>query len=130
MFWIVFLAGAVVTKTSKNYGTYTVNNVTSGQSSVETIGVVAFTGTSLSDYDANAVKKQLFNIVSDLAYGTRTQYVSFDLNRDGVYSFVFIGTISNGKDGASVYSTDGVSLYYNKLTNTIFYEVYMKQVSN
>lgn len=94
----------------KNYGTYTVNNVTSGQSSVETIGVVAFTGTSLSDYDANAVKKQLFNIVSDLAYGTRTQYVSFDLNRDGIYSFVFIGTVNNGKDGANVYSTNGTAI--------------------
>lgn len=94
----------------ENYGTYTVKNVTSGQSNIETIGVVAFTGTSLLDYDANAVKKQLFNVISDLAFGTRTQYVSFDLNRDGVYSFVFIGTISNGKDGASIYSTEGVTL--------------------
>ena len=36
--------------------------------------------------------------------------MSFDLNRDGVYSFVFIGTVANGKDGASVYSTEGVTL--------------------
>lgn len=94
----------------ENYGTYTVNNVASGQSDVETIGVVPFDGTSLLDYDANYVKKQLFNIVSDLAYGTRTQYVSFDLNRNGVYSFVFVGTTPNGKDGASVYSTEGITL--------------------
>lgn len=94
----------------ENYGTYTVKNVTSGQSNIETIGVVAFTGTSLLDYDANAVKKQLFNVISDLAFGTKTQYVSFDLNRDDVYSFVFIGTVTNGEDGACIYSTDGVTL--------------------
>ncbi|MCI7030795.1 collagen-like triple helix repeat-containing protein [Clostridium sp.] len=88
----------------EQYEQFTVNNVTSGQSNAETIETVAFTGTSLADYNANDVKKQLFNIISDLSYGTRTQYVSFDLNRDNVYSFVFIGTVANGKDGKNVYT--------------------------
>ena len=94
----------------KDYGTYTVNNVTSGQSDIENISVISFTGTSLGDYNANDVKKQLFNVISDLSFNTRTQYVSFDINRDGVYNFVFIGTVNNGKDGVCVYSTEGTLL--------------------
>lgn len=88
----------------EQYEQFTVNNVTSGQSNVETIETIAFTGTSLADYNANDVKKQLFNVISDLSFRTRTQYVSFDLNRDGVYNFVFIGTVSDGKSGKNVYT--------------------------
>lgn len=88
----------------EQYEQFTINNVTSGQSNAETIETVAFTGTSLADYNANDVKKQLFNVISDLSFGTRTQYVSFDLNRDNVYNFVFIGIVANGKDGKNVYT--------------------------
>ena len=63
-----------------------------------------FGGTALTDYNANENKRQLFNVIDDLAYGGRTQYVSFDLNRDGVYNFVYVGSVRDGKDGASVYS--------------------------
>ena len=93
-----------------NYGFYTVNNVTSGQSNIETIEMIEFTGTSLMDYNPNDVKKQLFHIVSDSAYNTSTQYVSFDLNRDDNYSFVFIGAIENGADGSSIYSVSNQTL--------------------
>lgn len=93
-----------------DYGFYTVNNVTSGQSNIETIKTVSFTGTSLLDYDANDVKKQVFHIIYDVAFGTRTQYASFDLNRDGNYSFVFIGTVTNGLDGSNIYTVKNENL--------------------
>lgn len=69
----------------------------------------AFNGTSLLDYNPNDVKKQVFTVLDDLSYGSRTQYVSFDINSDGVYNFVFLGTVQNGSDGASIYSTDGTA---------------------
>lgn len=93
-----------------NQNKFIVNNVSSGQSNEETIQVEAFTGTSLNDYNANENKKQIFNILTDLAYNSRTQYVSFDLNKDGIYNFVFIGAVPNGKDGKSLYSTEGVTV--------------------
>lgn len=95
---------------TEQYSKFTVNNVTSGQSNEETIETIAFTGTSLSDYNPNECKKQLFYIISDLAFNTRTQYVSFDLNRDGVYNFVFIGGVTNGVDGKSVYTVNNSNI--------------------
>lgn len=95
---------------TEQYSKFTVNNVTSGQSNEETIETVAFTGTSLSDYNPNECKKQLFYVISDLAFNTRTQYVSFDLNRDGVYNFVFIGGVVNGVDGKSIYTVSNTNI--------------------
>lgn len=67
-----------------------------------------FEGTSLLDYNPNDYKKQVFFIIDDIHYGTATQYVSFDINNDGIYNFVFIGAIHNGENGASILTTDGV----------------------
>ena len=73
-----------------------------------------FNGTWLVDYNPNNYKKQLFNVLTDLAYGEKTQYVSFDFNNDNIYNFVYIGVVKNGVDGTSVYSTDGT---YNDLNS-------------
>ena len=62
----------------ENYGTYTVKNVTSGQSNIETIGVVAFTGTSLLDYDANDVKKQVYVAAKELMFETDSAQLWLD----------------------------------------------------
>lgn len=94
----------------KQYSKFTVNNVTTGQSNEESITTVTFTGTSLADYDPNECKKQLFSVISDLAFNTRTQYVSFDLNRDDIYSFVFIGGVTNGADGKSIYTVNNANI--------------------
>ena len=77
-------------------------NVTSEQVVTSKFNYEEFVGTSLLDYDANAQKNQTFNVITDLTYNTSTQYVSFDLNRDGVYSFVYIGINQKGRDGNSV----------------------------
>ena len=90
----------------EQYSKFTIHNVTKKTSNEETIETVAFTGTSLSDYDPNDCKKQLFRVISDMAFNARTEYVSFDLNRDGIYSFVFIGGVNNGADGKSIYTVN------------------------
>lgn len=92
----------------QNYTKLIFINVTKKQTqSLDVYNFEQFDGTSLNDYNANDRKKQLFNVLQDLTYNTRTQYVSFDLNNDGNYSFVFIGAVPNGKDGASTYVTNG-----------------------
>lgn len=60
-----------------------------------------FSGTSLIDFNANDVKKQLFTILDDVSLNSQTQYVSFDLNGDSIYSFVLVFVNSVGKDGVS-----------------------------
>lgn len=95
---------------TEQYRKFTVHNVTTGQSNEENITTVAFTGTSLADYDPNECKKQLFSVISDLAFNTRTQYVSFDLNRDDTYNFVFIGGVANGTDGKSIYTVNNANI--------------------
>ena len=67
----------------------------------------SFGGTSLNDYDPNDRKKQVFNVLDDVFYNSRTQYGSFDLNGDGVYNFVYLGAVFNGEDGKSVRATTG-----------------------
>lgn len=90
-----------------SYKTLTFTNVTKGTSLQKSVTLLEFDGTSLLDYDPNENKRQIFNIIDDLQYGGRTQYASFDLNRDGLYNFVYIGSVTNGKDGVCRYSTDG-----------------------
>lgn len=94
----------------ENYTQLTFRNVTKNISTVSNVALKKFNGTGLADYNPNNVKKQLFNVISDLAYNNRTQYVSFDLNGDGVFNFVFIGVNGQGRDGLN-------SLTYN----TIYY---------
>lgn len=90
---------------TENYTTLTLTNITKGiKNESLAVRMSTFGGTALTDYNANENKRQLFNVIDDLAYGGRTQYVSFDLNRDGVYNFVYVGSVRDGKDGASVYS--------------------------
>lgn len=89
------------------YSQLSVRNVTKGLEMFDTLQYVEFEGSSLNDYKAQDRKKQVFNVLDDLAYGTRTQYASFDLNNDGIYNFVFIGVIENGKNGYSIYVTNG-----------------------
>lgn len=92
----------------KNYTQLTFRNVTKNISAVSSVTLEEFNGTGLIDYNPNNVKKQLFNVISDIAYNNRTQYVSFDLNSDGVFNFVFIGVNGQGKDGLN-------SLTYNAI---------------
>ena len=92
----------------ENYTQLTFRNVTKNISVVSSVTLEEFDGTGLIDYNPNSVKKQLFNVISDLAYNNRTQYVSFDLNGDGVFNFVFIGVNGQGKDGLN-------SLTYNAI---------------
>lgn len=90
---------------TENYETLMATNITKGtRKDAVAVTMSTFGGTALTDYDANENKRQLFSVINDVVYGGRTQYASFDLNRDGRYNFVYIGSISNGKDGASVYS--------------------------
>lgn len=60
--------------------------------------------TSLDLLDANNHKKQVFTVLHDLDYGCKTQYVSYDVNGDGRYEFIYIGVDQNGKDGRSIYA--------------------------
>lgn len=68
---------------------------------------LSFSGTSLLDINANNVKNRIFNVMTDLSYNTKTQYVSFDLNNDGNYSFVFVGAVEQGKNGSNLLVTNG-----------------------
>ena len=92
------------------YSQLAVRNVTKGLEMYDSVQYIEFEGSSLNDYKAQDRKKQIFNVLDDLAYGTRTQYASFDLNNDGVYNFVFIGVLEAGHDGASIYATNGVDV--------------------
>lgn len=92
---------------SDNYTEIIVHNVTKNTYETISVSLVEFDGTSLLDNDPMRHKKQLFNVLTDLAYGTRTQYVSFDLNSDGIYNYVFIGTTLLGENGRSFYATNG-----------------------
>lgn len=64
------------------------------------------TSTSLYALNANDYKKQVFTVLEDSKYGCQTQYVSYDINGDGVYNFVYIGPVGAGKDGFSFYSAN------------------------
>lgn len=92
------------------YSQLAVRNVTKGLEMYDNVQYTEFEGSSLNDYNAQDRKKQIFNVIDDLAYGTRTQYASFDLNNDGIYNFVFVGTVNNGRNGYSVYVTNGVDV--------------------
>lgn len=100
-----------------NYTSLTFRNVTKGTTAQGKVALVEFDGTSLLDYDPNTNKKQIFNVLEDLIYNERTQYASFDLNRDGVYNFVFLGASHTGRDGAARYSTDGSN--YEAILNSM-----------
>lgn len=89
------------------YSTLVVRNVTRGvENEDNTIEYENFEGTWLNDYEPNDRKNQLFTVIDDIEYRAKTQYVSFDLNGDGVYNYVFIGVIDNGKDGKSIISVN------------------------
>lgn len=92
---------------SDNYTEISVHNVTKNTYENISVSLIEFDGTSLFDNDPMQHKKQVFNVLTDLAYGARTQYVSFDLNADGIYNYVFIGTILQGNNGRSFYATNG-----------------------
>ena len=89
----------------------TMRNVKKGKANtpapISTSLWTSFGGTSLNDYDPNDRKKQVFNVLDDVFYNSRTQYGSFDLNGDGVYNFVYLGAVFNGEDGKSVRTTTG-----------------------
>ena len=90
-----------------NYENIVVRNVTKNISEqVSGIELEEFNGTGLLDYNANDVKNQLFNILNDLQFNRKTQYVSFDLNKDGKFNFVFVGVISDGTNGLSIRTAD------------------------
>lgn len=103
---------------TQQYSQLTLRNVTTGQEWESAFNFEVFTGTSLTDYDANKCKNQVFNVISDLAYNAPTQYASFDLNRDGTYNFVFIGLNPKGQDGKSLYvvNNNNIISIINQLT--------------
>lgn len=96
----------------QNYTELTFRNVTKNIAATAKVTLYEFGGTSLLDYNPNDRKKQLFNVINDLAYGTHTSYVSYDLNNDGIYNYVYTGAVYNGKDGVSalIYS----EVYYSQ----------------
>lgn len=64
--------------------------------------------TNLITLNANNYKKQVFTVLEDERYGCKTQYVSYDVNGDGVYHFIYIGPSGNGRNGLSIYATNSV----------------------
>ena len=75
------------------------------------IGATSFSGSSLLDYNANDVKKQVFYVLSDMSRGgVSARYGSFDLNRDDKYNYVYLGITPDGRDGASIYSADSSNI--------------------
>ena len=93
---------------TENYTSLNVKNVTKNFSSETNIALEAFDGTGLIDYNPNDRKKQHFNVLTDLTYGTTTQYCSFDLNGDDVYNWVYLGTATKGLDGKDALVTKNV----------------------
>lgn len=65
--------------------------------------------TCLDALNANNYKKQVFTVLNDVDYGCKTQYVSYDVNGDGRYEFIYIGVDKSGKDGRSFYSANSGS---------------------
>lgn len=84
---------------TENYTSLNVKNVTKNFSSEVNVVLETFDGTGLIDYNPNDRKKQHFNVLTDLTYGTTTQYCSFDLNGDDVYNWVYLGAATKGLDG-------------------------------
>lgn len=75
------------------------------------IGATSFSGSSLLDYNANDVKKQVFYVLSDMSRGgVPARYGSFDLNRDDKYNYVYLGIVPEGRDGASIYSANSSNI--------------------
>ena len=62
--------------------------------------------TSLKNLNPNNYKKQLFTVLEDLDFRCRTQYVSYDVNGDGNYEFIYVGVDRNGRDGYSIHSSN------------------------
>lgn len=73
--------------------------------------------TNLMSLNANDYKKQVFTVLHDINYGCRTQYVSYDVNGDGKYEFIYIGVDQNGKDGRSIYAISNDT--YNSVKNVL-----------
>ena len=86
------------------YSMLTIRNVTKNISDRISVQYVQFEGTSLLDYNPQDKKKQLFNVIDDITYGSSTQYASFDLNNDNVYNYVFVGVVLNGRNGSSIFA--------------------------
>lgn len=91
---------------TQQYSKLILRNVTSQKELEISFELESFTGSSLLDYDATSLPNQVFNVLSDLAYNAPTQYASFDLNRDGVFSFVYLGINPKGQDGKSIYTVN------------------------
>ena len=105
---------------TSSYNQFRILNVTKNTTDTATIDLQQFDGTSLLDYDPNDVKKQLFNVINDLMYDARTQYVSFDLNNDDKYNFVFVGYGINGENGRSVYAVNNSTIYAITEITTVY----------
>lgn len=85
---------------TKDYNALIARNVTTNSEVAVSLVLTPFDGSSLLDYDANINKNQVFNVLQDLLYdGARTQYVSFDLNNDDEFNFVYIGAQAKGLNG-------------------------------
>ena len=91
---------------TQQYSKLILRNVTLQKELESSFVLESFPGSSLLDYDATLLPNQVFNVLSDLAYNAPTQYASFDLNRDGVFSFVYLGINPKGQDGKSIYTVN------------------------
>ena len=94
------------------YQNLNMRNVTKNISVQIQVNYEEFDGTGLLDYSPQDKKKQLFNVINDLEYNAKTQYASFDLNNDGIYNYVFVGVVINGKDGSSIFSVSENSINF------------------
>lgn len=95
--------------------TLTLINSTQGTISTITItDYMSFYGTSLRELDAQTNKGMIVRVLDDIERGNiSAQYVSFDLNADDIWSWVYIGAAgSNGSNGYSLWtagSDDGLT---------------------
>lgn len=83
-----------------------INTNTGTKAVITNIGTASFNGTSLLDIDSQTHKNQIVNILTDLDRGgTTSQYVSFDLNSDGIWSWIYIGASGrDGQNGTKIFS--------------------------
>ena len=101
------------------YEELTATNTTSGTSIELSISrYETFAGSMLVDIDADNAKSQIVTVLQDVTRNLSTQYVSFDLNNDNNWSWVYIGPVgTDGRDGFSIIPFSTVAQYDEILAN-------------
>lgn len=101
------------------YGVLKATNITRGTYKQLSIPrYETFAGSMLVDINANNAKSQIVTVLNDMSRNLSTQYVSFDLNDDGIWNWVYIGPIgTDGKDGFSINPFSTLTQYNLILAN-------------